>query len=247
MGVTVSVTPTKKKLHREMSPQYGPRLDEPIRVGDRLVTPSANEIDGVRVDSKAMEVLVALAAAAPEVVAGAALLETIWADVVVVDNVVYQAIAQLRKVLGDDARAPRYIETVPRRGYRLIAPVVPVAPKTSDNDVSKRRRHNLPAQLTSFIGRERDVVEIGGLLEAHRLVTLTGVGGCGKTRLALAVANVRLDDFDDGVWLVELAPVADATQVFTRRNTEQIGPFQFQRNRSAEDRRPTCRVFESAA
>jgi DNA-binding winged helix-turn-helix (wHTH) protein len=94
-----------------------------------LVTSSANEIDGVRVDSKVMEVLVALAAAAPEVVPAQALLESLWPNVVVVDYpVVNRAIAQLRNVLGDDAQAPRYIETVPRRGYRLIAPVEPVEP-----------------------------------------------------------------------------------------------------------------------
>src|SRR5262245_23124590 len=107
-----------------MSVEPVARLSEPFRIGDRLVTPNANEIDGVRIDSKSMEVLVTLVDASPEVVSAATLLELIWSDVVVVDNVVYQAIAQLRKALGDDARTPRYIETVPRRGYRVIAPVI---------------------------------------------------------------------------------------------------------------------------
>jgi DNA-binding winged helix-turn-helix (wHTH) protein len=67
--------------------------------------------------------LVALAEPSPAVVSGSALLDRVWPNVVVVNNVVYQAIAQLRKALGDDARSPRYIECVPRRGYRLVAEI----------------------------------------------------------------------------------------------------------------------------
>src|SRR5690348_9162437 len=69
--------------------------------------------------------------------------------------------------------------------------------------------NNLPQQLTSFVGRESDLVEITKLLASSRLLTLFGVGGIGKTRLSLQVAGVLLDDFPDGVWLVELAPLAD--------------------------------------
>jgi predicted ATPase/class 3 adenylate cyclase len=70
-------------------------------------------------------------------------------------------------------------------------------------------RHNLPAQMTSFIGREKEMAEIAQAIREHRLVTLTGVGGTGKTRLALQVAANLLDQFPDGVWFVELAPVSD--------------------------------------
>ena len=69
--------------------------------------------------------------------------------------------------------------------------------------------NNLPLQLTSFIGREREISEVTALLENHRMVTLTGVGGTGKTRLSLQVAEAVLDDFPNGVWFVELAPLAD--------------------------------------
>jgi predicted ATPase/DNA-binding CsgD family transcriptional regulator len=71
------------------------------------------------------------------------------------------------------------------------------------------RRHNLPAQLTSFVGRERDTAEVTRLLSTARLLTLTGAGGIGKTRLALEVATKASVDFSDGVWLVELAPLTD--------------------------------------
>ncbi len=69
-------------------------------------------------------------------------------------------------------------------------------------------RHNLPAQITTFIGREKEMAELKELLAAHRLVTLTGAGGAGKTRLSLELAAASLDRFSDGVWLAELAPVA---------------------------------------
>jgi predicted ATPase len=68
---------------------------------------------------------------------------------------------------------------------------------------------NLPVQATSFIGRESQVVQLAGLVREHRLVTLTGVGGVGKTRLALEVAAWVAEDFPDGVWLVELAAIGD--------------------------------------
>jgi predicted ATPase/DNA-binding SARP family transcriptional activator len=75
------------------------------------------------------------------------------------------------------------------------------------------RRHNLPLQLTSFVGRQREMAEVRQLLAASRLVTLTGAGGSGKTRLAVAVANELLPEYPDGMWLVELAPLADPTLV----------------------------------
>lgn len=72
-----------------------------------------------------------------------------------------------------------------------------------------RHRSNLPAQLTSFVGRERELVEVRRLLETSRLVTLTGAGGSGKTRLALEAAAGSIDAFPDGIWLVELAPLSE--------------------------------------
>jgi predicted ATPase len=75
--------------------------------------------------------------------------------------------------------------------------------------VSPAEVRNLPASVSSFIGREREIAEVEELLIADRLVTLTGAGGSGKTRLALEVAARKLDLFADGVWFVDLAPLAD--------------------------------------
>jgi predicted ATPase len=72
---------------------------------------------------------------------------------------------------------------------------------------------NLRPQTTSFIGRESQVAELQAVVKAHRLVTLTGVGGVGKTRLALEVAGRLVDEFPDGVWFFELAAVTDPAAV----------------------------------
>ena len=73
--------------------------------------------------------------------------------------------------------------------------------------------NNLPAQPTRFIGRERELSEARALVASSRLVTLTGAGGCGKTRLSLQLAAALLDGSGDGVWLVELAAVSDENAV----------------------------------
>jgi predicted ATPase len=73
--------------------------------------------------------------------------------------------------------------------------------------------HGFPAALTSFIGRGEAVRDVAGLLEECRLVTVTGSGGMGKTRLACQVARQAAARFDDGAWLAELAPVRDPAQV----------------------------------
>jgi predicted ATPase len=89
----------------------------------------------------------------------------------------------------------------------------------------------LPRQLTSFIGRERELTEAATLLGSSRLLTLTGAGGCGKTRLALELAGQRLADFSDGVWPVELAALGEP---------ELLGPAVAQAldTRLASDRAP---------
>jgi predicted ATPase/DNA-binding SARP family transcriptional activator len=77
----------------------------------------------------------------------------------------------------------------------------------------ERPRHNLPAALTSLVGRENDLRATRKVVDASRLVTLTGVGGVGKTRLAVQSAADLVPQFDDGAWLVELAPTSDPSLV----------------------------------
>jgi predicted ATPase/class 3 adenylate cyclase/Tfp pilus assembly protein PilF len=73
--------------------------------------------------------------------------------------------------------------------------------------------NNLPLQMTSFIGREKQIAEVSTLLDKTRLLTLTGSGGCGKTRLGMQVAADLLEDYPDGVWVVELAALSDPALV----------------------------------
>ena len=71
-------------------------------------------------------------------------------------------------------------------------------------------RHNLPTQLTSFVGRQKEIDQVAKAIQNRRLVTLTGPGGAGKTRLSLQIAADMLDQFSDGVWFVELAAITNA-------------------------------------
>lgn len=99
----------------------------------------------------------------------------------------------------------------PEQIFQVVAPGLPsdFAPlKTLDV-----HPHNLPVPLTSFIGREHEMVQIRSLLAHTHLLTLTGIGGTGKTRLALQAAANLVDEYPDGIWLVELAPLADPALV----------------------------------
>ncbi len=113
----------------------------------------------------------------------------------------------LRFARGDPFAAPATIAAADP------AAAVPAAAVTSAPPPAPQ--HNLPLQLTSFIGREKEIEAIRHLLATARLVTLTGAGGSGKTRLALQVAAALTDEsaYPDGVWLIELAPLADPALV----------------------------------
>src|SRR5580704_1391733 len=96
-----------------------------LRIGEWRVDPVAGELsrgaETVRVDARTLRLLLDLADHAGEVVSIDDLLQRVWAGVIVTPDSVYQAVASLRRILGDDPRRPRYIATVPRLGYRLVA------------------------------------------------------------------------------------------------------------------------------
>src|SRR5262245_3303816 len=98
----------------------------PFYIDDWLVEPSLNRIsrgeESVRIDGRNMDVLVLLASRPGTVFSGDEIERAVWKNLIVSPNSLYQSLAQLRKALGDDTKRPRYIQTIARRGYRLIAP-----------------------------------------------------------------------------------------------------------------------------
>ena len=105
-------------------------MDNDFRIGHWTVRPSLNTVShggtNTRLEPKVMEVLVCLASQPGGPVSKEAILKTVWADTFVSEDVLIRSISELRRVFEDDAREPRFIETIPKRGYRLVAPVTPV-------------------------------------------------------------------------------------------------------------------------
>jgi predicted ATPase/DNA-binding winged helix-turn-helix (wHTH) protein len=151
---------------------------------------------------KAFAVLRYLVEHPGRLVTQAELLEALWPKTYVQAEVLKSHIAAIRAVLGDDARQPIFIETRSRRGYRFIAPV------TEGASAEPARRTNLPEAVSELIGREAELRAVMALATEHRLVSLVGAGGIGKTRLGLEVARHLLPRFPDGVFVAELGPLA---------------------------------------
>jgi len=148
----------------------------------------------IALGGRAFDVLLALIQRRDRVVGKDELLALAWPGLVVEENNLQVQISTLRRALGPDA-----IATVTGRGYRFALP-------ESGGSASNP---GLRAPLASFVGRQRELAEIALLLSRHRLVTLIGMGGIGKTRLALSVAGPLNDRFPDGVPFVDLAPLRD--------------------------------------
>jgi predicted ATPase/DNA-binding winged helix-turn-helix (wHTH) protein len=160
---------------------------------------------------RAVAVLTALVKTPNEYVRKASILDAAWPGVIVEENSLAAQISAIRRVF---ARAPggeHWVETLARRGYRFVGPVTELHDLSQAADA--RPRSNLPESTTSFIGRERELVEVKRLLPSTRLLTLVGVGGIGKTRLALQVAVEVIAAYRDGIWLVDLALLADPALV----------------------------------
>ena len=165
---------------------------------------------------KAFALLQVLAQRAGELVTKDELLDSVWGRRFITEGVIKAVVAELRQVLADDPKTPRWIATVPRRGYRFMgqlqaAPApVPMQPLIDElrAPAGAQRSGNLPAALEPTIGRDTELGALAELLTAQRLVTLAGPSGIGKTRLALALCAAQQPAWRDGVWLVELAALA---------------------------------------
>jgi DNA-binding winged helix-turn-helix (wHTH) protein len=161
---------------------------DPFRVGDWLVEPTLNRLSRgdrvVRLDLKAMELLVFLAGHAGEMLSKQRLVDSVWQVEAIADGTLTHAVAQLRKSLGDNARSPTYIETIPKRGYRLIAPVrTSEVATTSLRPAASRFRlaaHDGETALVegeNLIGRDRAAsirVDCPGVSRRHARIFVDG-------------------------------------------------------------------------
>jgi DNA-binding winged helix-turn-helix (wHTH) protein len=180
----------------------------------------------VKLGGRAFDVLMALIGAHGAVVSKNTLMARVWPDRIVEENNLQWQISALRAALGPDRDL---IRTVSGRGYQFTAEINNVygSPDTDrgtamaaaqpdsrearpDREISgELPPTNLPEPISELVGRDDVLGEILSLAAAHRLVTLTGAGGIGKTRLALTVARQLLPQFADGVWLAEFSSIAE--------------------------------------
>ncbi|MBT9486770.1 MAG: tetratricopeptide repeat protein [Rubrivivax sp.] len=160
----------------------------------------------VAIGPRAFDLLTMLVERAGHLVTKDELLAHVWPQVIVEEAALQMQISALRKLLGRET-----IMTVTGCGYRFALDVAWVG--TEPAALPAAPRHNLPQPLTSFIGREGQISELRALLGSARLLTLTGAGGCGKTRLAMQLAVDLTGAYPDGIWLVEFAALAEPALV----------------------------------
>ena len=186
--------------------------DPPLRFERFELLPAERvlRVDGqpVALGSRAFDVLLALAQRHDRLVGKQELLDLVWPGLVVEEHNIATQIGTLRKLLGAEA-----IATVAGRGYRLAAARTTTPVQAPARDEAPSPPHNLPQPRTRFIGREAALADLARLLPQSRLLTLIGIGGCGKTRLALQFAQAQRAAFPDGAWFVDLAPVSQASRV----------------------------------
>jgi len=199
------------------------RPPEGLAFGRFLVLPQHRELlaDGqaVSLGGRAFDLLMALIEARGAVVTRDALMARVWPDRVVGENALQVQISALRGALGAEREL---IRTVSGRGYQFTGEISTqsagraerAGPATVAVDLgSAKTPTNLTEPVSALIGRDDELREVVSLAVRYRFVTLTGPGGIGKTRLALAVAHELRGEFTDGVWLAELAPLSDASLV----------------------------------
>jgi predicted ATPase/DNA-binding winged helix-turn-helix (wHTH) protein len=173
------------------------------------------ESQPLELGGRAFDVLMVLIEASGAVVSKDALMHGVWPDRIVEENNLQAQISALRRAFGADRDL---IRTIAGRGYQFTGDIRtvstspdprPAGTPTVPVSTPARIPTNLPEAVSELIGRDVELDEILALTTSHRLVTLTGTGGIGKTRLSLEVARRVLPRFADGVWAIELAPLSD--------------------------------------
>lgn len=167
----------------------------------------------VALEPRVFDVLAYLVRHRDRVVPKEELLDEVWGDRFVSESALSSSIRHVRRALGDDGAAQQFIRTAHGRGYRFVADAtisgLDSGSATGSAADGATVAHNLPADRTPLFGRDDDIGATAGVVATHRLVTVLGMGGSGKTRLAAAVGRRVLARFPDGVWFVDLVPVDD--------------------------------------
>jgi len=198
-----------------------------FRFGDFELDTAAYELRRkgrrIRLARQPMDLLILMVARPHALVSRDEIRRQLWTEDVFVDvdAGIRTAVLKIRQVLGDRRKLPRFVETVPGKGYRFIAPVAVVASNlASTRKVSaamesrtETLRHNLPTEITSFVGRDKELRQLRQLLSTSRLLSLTGAGGVGKTRLALRLMWDLVRTVSGGVWLIDVAPLSTPEQI----------------------------------
>ncbi|MCC8402444.1 helix-turn-helix transcriptional regulator [Paraburkholderia sp. MMS20-SJTN17] len=178
-----------------------------IRIGECEVDLSVRVLrrrgEKLELGSRAFDILAVLALAAGRVVTKNELMDAVWPDTVVEENNLHVHLSSIRKALGRDGK---FIVTVPRRGYQLIAPRID-APGSDQiaQDRPFRVNPRVAPREDRLIGRESAMAEIRSLLPTTRVLTLTGAGGIGKTSIARELARSMSAQYEPAVHFVELA------------------------------------------
>ena len=147
------------------------------------------------------------------------LLDELWGHRFVSESALATQIKRLRQALGDDGRQQNVIKTVHGRGYRFVADVssavTPAIDQTDNPAQELVRSGNLGYERTPIFGRSNELQRCREAFADYRLVTLLGIGGTGKTRLAKAFGRAVREEYADGVWFIDLVPVRDESSVYT--------------------------------
>jgi predicted ATPase/DNA-binding winged helix-turn-helix (wHTH) protein len=163
----------------------------------------------VRLGAHALDILITLVENAGTTVTKEKLVARAWPNASADDTTLRVHVATLRRVLGDDGTDARYITSIPGRGYSFTAAVHRGIRGTIKTPQPATAASNLPALLSPVIGRDDVIAILVDQLSRHRLLTILGPGGIGKTTVAIAVAERASRAFRDGVWFVALASLSD--------------------------------------
>lgn len=208
----------------------GAQLRRSFRLGDWVVEPTLDRITRddreVRLRPRAMDVLTVLALSAGRLLTKREIIDSVWRTEYVGDHALTQVVAELRAALGDDARAPEFIENIPRRGYRLVAPVIPLADSTTAG-----RGTTVPfrletedgsrplAQGSNVIGRTEDAdirLDRTEVSRCHAMITVQG------TTAIIEDLGSKNGTFVNGHQVAGPTPLSNGDEIWIGRSVARL-------------------------